>query len=262
MLHKCGVYVVTNTVDGRVYVGSTAQSFRRRWSRHVSLLRKGKHENGFLQRAWDKYGEARFKFEILEVCEPVDVLAKEQEAIDVLNACDRAKGYNLKSTVTTNLGFKKRSGMSLEQKQALKSPEHRARLIEMSHMLRDSMPDVLAERGERLRKKYEDNPEMRSKASHKTKLAFQANPELASNHSQRMKQRMQNPEFKKKACGNLEAVRNDPVKSAKRDDKVRKALADPEVRAKLSAAIKALWADPEYRAKMLESFKTRKKSNR
>jgi|694.fasta_scaffold103998_3 group I intron endonuclease len=259
MLHKCGVYVITNTVDGRVYVGSTAKSFRRRWSRHVSLLKKGKHENGFLQRAWDKYGEQSFKFEILELCDSCDVLAKEQDAINVFDACNRAKGYNLKAKVTTNLGFKKGSGMSEERRRSQLSPEYRDRLVKMSHDLRDNMPEVLAERGARLRKKYADSPEMRDKAAAKTKLAFKANPSLAENHSQRMKQNMRDPDFKKNACSNLEAVRNDPIRHAKRNEKVREALSRPGVRAKIGAAIRALWADPEYRTRMLAKIKTRKR---
>ena len=61
-----GVYKITNTVDGKVYVGSTTIDFGWRWSNHKSALRKNKHCNIHLQRAWNKYGESAFTFEVLE----------------------------------------------------------------------------------------------------------------------------------------------------------------------------------------------------
>lgn len=61
-----GVYKITNTVDGKVYIGSTAVGMKARWSNHLSSLRKGTHYNRRLQNAWSKYGENAFTFEIVE----------------------------------------------------------------------------------------------------------------------------------------------------------------------------------------------------
>jgi group I intron endonuclease len=61
-----GVYKITNTVDGKVYIGSTTTNADYRWSTHRSALRTGKHYNRHLQNAWNKYGESAFTFEVVE----------------------------------------------------------------------------------------------------------------------------------------------------------------------------------------------------
>jgi hypothetical protein len=56
---QVGIYLFTNVGDGKNYVGSTEVLANRR-HQHVSDLRKGKHKNVHLQRAWDKHGEEAF----------------------------------------------------------------------------------------------------------------------------------------------------------------------------------------------------------
>jgi group I intron endonuclease len=73
-----GVYKITNTVDGKVYIGSTATDMDTRWTTHRSALRGGKHYNAHLQRAWNKYGESAFTFEVVETgADKKDVREKE-----------------------------------------------------------------------------------------------------------------------------------------------------------------------------------------
>jgi group I intron endonuclease len=61
-----GVYKITNTLDGNVYIGSTTIDTDWRWSTHRALLRRGKHYNRHLQQAWNKCGEGAFTFEVVE----------------------------------------------------------------------------------------------------------------------------------------------------------------------------------------------------
>jgi predicted GIY-YIG superfamily endonuclease len=61
-----GVYKITNTANGKVYIGSTATDMDGRWKTHRSALRLGKHYNRHLQRAWNTYGEQSFTFEVVE----------------------------------------------------------------------------------------------------------------------------------------------------------------------------------------------------
>lgn len=60
-----GIYKIINIVSNSFYIGS-AVNLQRRKARHFSELRKGKHNNRHLQRAWDKYGEQAFVFVVLE----------------------------------------------------------------------------------------------------------------------------------------------------------------------------------------------------
>ncbi len=59
------IYKIRNVVNNKFYVGSTVDSRKRFWA-HRKGLRAGKHSSIALQRAWDKYGEDCFKFEIVE----------------------------------------------------------------------------------------------------------------------------------------------------------------------------------------------------
>lgn len=59
------IYKIRNVVNDKFYVGSTVDSRKRFWA-HRKALRLGNHDCTHLQRAWDKYGEDCFKFEIIE----------------------------------------------------------------------------------------------------------------------------------------------------------------------------------------------------
>jgi group I intron endonuclease len=59
------IYKIRNVVNDKFYVGSTVDSRKRFWA-HRKALRLGNHDCVYLQRAWDKYGEDCFKFEVIE----------------------------------------------------------------------------------------------------------------------------------------------------------------------------------------------------
>lgn len=61
-----GIYKWTCTTTRKIYVGS-AVNLRMRWYNHKTSLRKNKHVNSLLQRAWNKYGEECFVFEVIEL---------------------------------------------------------------------------------------------------------------------------------------------------------------------------------------------------
>lgn len=88
---KSGVYVIRNTINGKVYVGST-KSFHARFRAHKYALQGGKHHSRKLQRAWVKYGSEAFSFEKVLVCAEECLLQYEQIVIDYYQA--HTKGYN------------------------------------------------------------------------------------------------------------------------------------------------------------------------
>ena len=80
-LEISGVYIITNSINGRRYIGSSNNIRKRLW-KHRSLLRHNKHENPHLQNAWNKYGEDNFVYSILEECDVSILLEREQYYID------------------------------------------------------------------------------------------------------------------------------------------------------------------------------------
>jgi len=95
-----GVYSITNRLDSKKYIGSSARNVEKRWSRHLILLRRGVHKNTYLQNVFNKYGEKVFEFRPLLVCSPSDVLSYEQTLIDGLHP-----EYNLCPNATSMLGY-------------------------------------------------------------------------------------------------------------------------------------------------------------
>lgn len=59
------IYKIRNVLNDHYYVGSTVDSRKRFWA-HRKALRLGTHDCIHLQRAWNKYGEDLFRFEIVE----------------------------------------------------------------------------------------------------------------------------------------------------------------------------------------------------
>lgn len=92
-----GVYCITNTTNGKVYIGSTV-NLDRRCKDHLRRLRQGQHHSPKLQAAWNKYGEEVFTFTVLTECSRDFLQACEQAAIDQYNAA--IDGYNIQRQVT------------------------------------------------------------------------------------------------------------------------------------------------------------------
>lgn len=101
LAHKIsGIYEIRNTTNGNFYIGSSVD-INKRWVSHRSDLRKGKHGNAHLQRAWIKYGEDCFQFSVIEQCDKKLVIEREQFYIDTLRPA-----YNMAIKAGSNLGTK------------------------------------------------------------------------------------------------------------------------------------------------------------
>lgn len=89
-----GIYKITCIVNGRIYVGSTVNLLKRKRD-HFSYLRRNRHGNPKLQRAWNKHGEQAFIFEVLElVLFPEMLIDREQHWFDKLKPFGN-KGFNV-----------------------------------------------------------------------------------------------------------------------------------------------------------------------
>ena len=76
-----GIYRIKNLINGKCYYGSSKQ-IEKRLKRHKRELKNNTHINSILQRAWNKYGENNFLFQIVEECDENILLEVEQKYLD------------------------------------------------------------------------------------------------------------------------------------------------------------------------------------
>jgi hypothetical protein len=90
----CGIYRIFNVINNKTYVGSSINLESRKYKHFWMLLRNG-HDNNYLQKSFNKYGEESFLFEILEECDYSELINKENFYINKYKSNDLTLGYNL-----------------------------------------------------------------------------------------------------------------------------------------------------------------------
>lgn len=100
---RTGIYLITNTITNKVYVGS-AVNIDLRWKEHLNDLRKNKHHSIKLQRAFAKYGETNFIFDVIMLCDKLELIVNEQTFINQFESYK--KGYNSCPIAGSRLGSK------------------------------------------------------------------------------------------------------------------------------------------------------------
>jgi group I intron endonuclease len=128
-----GVYFLINTDNGKIYVGSS-DNIRRRRDDHLRRLRGGYHDNVYLQRSWNKYGEEKFTFGVLERCPPDQLVQREQHWINKFRCYRFKHGYNRSPTAGRTTGFKHsketKEKMAARKRGVPMKPEVRQRISE------------------------------------------------------------------------------------------------------------------------------------
>lgn len=89
------VYKIENLINGKIYIGITKFSLRKRFLEHQSPKRRGK---SIIKDAILKYGVKNFKSEIIDTAiSRAELREKEKFWIQKLDTCNPLIGYNIKS---------------------------------------------------------------------------------------------------------------------------------------------------------------------
>ncbi|MCR9254703.1 MAG: GIY-YIG nuclease family protein [Alphaproteobacteria bacterium] len=89
------IYKITNTVNGKCYVGMTTRTIARRWAEHRAMAAMG--YASLLHQAIRKYGEEAFAIDALHESDCHDFLCeKEREEIKAQGAFCKEHGYNVR----------------------------------------------------------------------------------------------------------------------------------------------------------------------
>jgi group I intron endonuclease len=114
---KSGIYIITNIVNNKKYIGSSLD-YRQRIRQHKYSLRKNSHYNKHLQSSFNKYGEKNFKFELLELTD--NLIERETFHIYNQKVLNPLFGYNKATIIESTSGYKmseySRKKMSIAKK--------------------------------------------------------------------------------------------------------------------------------------------------
>lgn len=196
ILSVSGIYAIRNTVNGKVYVGSSV-NIKRRWGTHRHGLTRGAHHGVLLQRAWDKHGASAFVFEVLEYVSQTEyLLTREQFWIDALKSAK--VGYNTAPFAGSTLG--KAHGEAARLKM---SASHKERLAD---------PELLAERSRQLKVTF-STPERRAEQAEKAKAAWR-NERFRLQATKRAVEMTKAPEWRKAHSEKIKSHWADPERRA------------------------------------------------
>jgi hypothetical protein len=111
------VYLATNTVNGKRYVGATSQRFSRRRNHHLSDARRGVQTNSPFHSAIRKYGEEAFKWTVIATAKSLSEMMKKEIRIISI----RKPEYNVSAGGCIAGGTNKTSVLCLEDGRIFKS---------------------------------------------------------------------------------------------------------------------------------------------
>ena len=142
-----GIYIIQNCINNKCYTGSSFQ-IEKRWIVHKSQLSNSKHQNPHLQNAWNKYGEAAFKFWIAEeVPDKNQLLEREQWWLDMFESV-----YNIRKLANNNLGL--RYSLPFRHKDSLHKINIGNALRNKKHSTEHKLNNSIAQTGKKYSKEY------------------------------------------------------------------------------------------------------------
>lgn len=150
----CGIYIWRNLKNQVVYIGQSMDCMARR-RKHRHMLNNGTHFNSYLQRAWLKYGEDAFKFEVVVTCAVEQLTSEEQRVADTFREGGHVL-YNSGQFVEANrrgvvLSEATRRKMALSKKGHVVSDQTRAK-IRASLSGRKQSPEFVQKRVDAFKK--------------------------------------------------------------------------------------------------------------
>jgi group I intron endonuclease len=188
---KVGIYAFVNLTDGKRYVGQ-ASDISKRERQHLNALRRGDHRNTRFQRAYVRDGKDAFQFEILELCAPDVLAAREQFWMDHFAVSGT---YNICPAGGSSLGVKRsaetRAKLSAAKKGVKRGPVDPAvvargvqtRIARWSIIPKSSgAPESHQRRAEALKARWAVTPkkppsaEAKARMSEAAKRRWQTNP--------------------------------------------------------------------------------------
>lgn len=251
MSHKSGVYLITNLVTQKVYVGSTTGCIQNRWKSHIGDLKKQRHHNRHLQSSWNKYGSHQFTFSILRRCHSDRCISVEQYYIDKYQSYKREFGYNLSPTAGNTRGVKHGAAYRKKLSSSIKAAHARPEVIALRARVMNTSEFKIRHRA--AMKKVVTSTSYRQKMSKSVTKAL-ANPEVRKKISDGVKRAYRNnPEMLKKVAASSTGRKHSEATLAK----MRAWWANPDNKERVASKTRGRSKSPETIQKMKEAARRR-----
>lgn len=213
------VYLVTNAINGKKYVGQTSGTLGHRWSQHLSLAKKGSPHA--IHGAIRKYGRGSFSVEALEEVRGSreDLLAAEVRHI-AAHSCVCPHGYNLTP-----------GGEGVDF----------------------SIPRIRASHARAIRSMA--SRDSWKKAQHVGARKRLENPEWRKHNAEALTRMHNSPEWQAKHARALQELHANPEWPERHADGIRRRSKNAVWLANHGQAMKQMHADPEYQEKRAEALR-------
>jgi len=255
-----GIYKIMCTSTGKIYVGQSV-NMKSRFSVHLADLKRGKHGNPYMKRAYEKHGKEAFSFSVIEYCESEFLHEREFFWINYYDSGNPEKGFNIlkdpdhgKSMVSMWLDPEFKKKMSIKHKKRWENPEFREKNLK-------GIRENLKEQKERFGCLAFNTPEAKRKSSEKT----HQNAEWRKQKSDFAYKQLENKKYAKENLKRLAEGRKSPKRAENLKKHNEKLALDKEFQKRNSERQKELWSNPEHRKKRIDSIKealNRKKMKR
>lgn len=200
-MDRIGIYKIENIENGKVYIGQSV-TVSHRLHEHRRKLNNHTHGNSHLQSAWDKYGEDKFTFELIEECSKEQLTEREGYWLEYYGGHESRVTYNAK-TAEEHPKYSKevRERMSRTRKGTNKGKDNpmygRGHTLESRKKISDKVNEWYKTHDAVFKGKHHtDESKRKLSDAHKGKKASQETKELLSKITkERWEKNKQDPEF-------------------------------------------------------------------
>jgi group I intron endonuclease len=197
------IYLLIDKVGGKVYVGQTTQSLKRRWTGHFSEAKRARSPKPLYQ-AMRKHGQEAFTIQELEWVpgDAKDLSLAEARWVTHYNSANPDYGYNLTQGGGQAFTLEARQHMSEARRKTWANPDSKKKQLDS---LRETFSDpaVKAEHATAVRRIFDD-PQVR-KQRIATLLASTSTPEAKAHKSASMKARWSDEAYRTKVVETCKA---------------------------------------------------------
>jgi group I intron endonuclease len=250
------IYLITNLINGKRYVGQSILTMAKRWSLHKSDAKRGSFSA--ISQAIRMHGAKNFSLELLVEADREQLNDLERKFILDLNTrAHDGRGYNLTPGGDNCQGcFSEETlrKISSIQKALWGSAEKRQLWSETMKALRAEHPDISQRQSETMKAHLAANPEIALKHSECMKALYAAEPQRAIKHSGAMKARWEDWEFRlDMSKKQKDSYRTHPRRASNHSDALKTCWMRPGFRIQMSKRHEARYASPEERRRTGEA---------